>query len=351
MKTFIISLLKHTKSLNNLLFNLSINSVSSFSYIKLVIKYYSYFKYILQYFKGNRFYNLFKALFKLIGLINVLLGIFVLVVFTEFRYDEYKTFIEYYITNFSFSNFFMKSKQLIKNCLKYISSLFDDDLEKPNSPSEDKVNNKSPNNYNIDKKNTFNIDNNTINSDSISNKYLPYYCLITFITVVVCFKYPEYTITPIVSGITAFVTSLFGNSDTPGDKPSDDTVTLQEPLINKGKEKMLDKLDTEHLSPCLQPKVDLNPTPSSSHSAYSPARLYTYIKKIGFISSNPADVLIDNQLAQDAWGNQSPTDSDSSSKTVTQAYRDPFVDQFDKYFTDTTKSDNATTSPTTSEQK
>jgi len=344
MKTFILTFLKHIKSFNNLFFNLSIKYVSSFNYIKSIIIYYSYFKYILQYFKGNRFYNLFKIFFKIIALINILLGIFTLIVFTDFRYEEYKKFIELNITNFSFNELIIKLKKGIKSLFKHLSGLFDDDLEKTNSPTESKE--KSPNNYNIDKKNTFNIDSKNINSDSTSNKYLPYYLFALF-TVIVCYKYPEYTITPIISGITTFVSSLFGGND----KPSDDSLT-EHPIVNpldKGKEKMLNKLDTEHLSPL--PKVDLNPTPSSSHSAYSPARLYTYIKKIGFISSNPADVLIDNQLAQDAWGNQSPTDSDSSSKTITQAYRDPFVDQFDQFFTDPTKSDNVTTSPTTSEQK
>src|SRR6266702_3399078 len=174
MKKFILSFLKHIKSFNNLLFNLSIKSVSSFSYIKLVMKYYSYFRYILEYFKGNRFYTIFKAFFKVISLINILLGIFVLIVFTDFRYEDYKIFIQ--------------------------NNLFgDDDLEPVKTPNSDKL----PDTYNLGKGN--------IKYDS----YAPYYCFLAFVTIVVCFKYPEYTITPIVSGITAFFSSLFGGNDDP----------------------------------------------------------------------------------------------------------------------------------------
>jgi len=217
MKTFILTFLKHIKSFNNLFFNLTIKYVSSFNYIKSIMIYYSYFRYILEYFKAYRFYNLFKVLFKIIALINILLGLFTLIVFTDFRYDEYKKFIEYYITNLSYTDIFNKSKRFIKRGLKYILGLFDEDFS---SPTEDKVKEKSPNNYNIDNKTTFNIDKNIINSDSC--RATPYYCLLAFITVVICFKYPEYTVTPIISGITAFFTSLFGSSDTQGDKPSAD---------------------------------------------------------------------------------------------------------------------------------
>src|SRR6266700_3671368 len=196
MKTFILSFLKHIKSFNNLLFNLSIKSVSSFSYIKLVMKYYSYFRYILEYFKGNRFYTIFK--------------------------------------------------ESVKRFFKYILSLFGDDyLEPIKTPNSDKL----PDTYNLGKGN--------IKYDS----YAPYYCFLAFVTIVVCFKYPEYTITPIVSGITAFFSSLFGGNDDPSGSNN--------PLDKgKGRAHTIDTINIDHLRTLQSDSESNAPTSTSSTNSF-----------------------------------------------------------------------------------
>jgi hypothetical protein len=124
MKTFILSFFKNVKSFNNLLLNLTIKSLTSFSFIILIKKYYSYFRYILEYLKVFRFYNLFKTFFKLLALINILLGIYTLIIFTDFRYDDYLNFR----SNFSISDLFLNFKHFLKIICNYINNLFYDDL-------------------------------------------------------------------------------------------------------------------------------------------------------------------------------------------------------------------------------
>src|SRR6266700_422459 len=325
MKTFILSFLKHIKSFNNLLFNLSIKSVSSFSYIKLVMKYYSYFRYILEYFKGNRFYTIFKAFFKVISLINILLGIFVLIVFTDFRYEDYKIFIQNNLIHFSFSEFFTKFRESVKGFFKYILSLFgDDDLEPVKTPNSDKL----PDTYNLGKGN--------IKYDS----YAPYYCFLAFVTIVVCFKYPEYTITPIVSGITAFFSSLFGGND----DPSGSNNHLDK---GKGRAHTIDTINIDHLR-TLQSDSESN-APTSTSSTKSFIQKYFPIfenKTVSSIGEDPHDKLSGNlwgkmdspksstsdlndyfpettaHISQNSSGSASPTGSTDSSATVTQSTHD-----------------------------
>ena len=184
--------------------------------------YYSYFKYILEYFKANRYYSIFRVFFKLLALINILLGLFTLIVFTDFRYDEYKNFINYNLYNFSFSDFLFRFRSNLKRIFKSISNLFDDDKIVPDNSD------KLPNSYKYP--DTYNIGKEGVKSDS----YLPYYALVLF-TIIVCYNYPEYTITPVISGITGFFSSFFGGSDDkPAPNPTSDPLNkpTSDPLTN-----------------------------------------------------------------------------------------------------------------------
>jgi len=302
MKTFILALLKHFKSFNNLLLNLSIKSVASFSYIKLLMKYYSYFRYILEYFKGNRFYSIFKAFFKLLALINILLGLFTLIVFTEFRYNDYKQFIEYNITNFSFNNLIVKFKTYIKRIFKKIIYLFDDDSIDIDTPKSDKI----PDNSNIP------------NKDLNTKSYAGYYCLIGFVTIVICFKYPEYTVTPIISGITSFISSFLGGGGyEPSDKPGD-----IDPL-DKGKGRAIIKSDIDHLTPSSNPEPSASTISRTSSSGSTRIFFDRYFPSFTPNLSDKTVALIgvDNDLLTDSEWSKSDSSSDSSSSsssTVTQ---------------------------------
>jgi len=306
MKTFILSLLKHIKSFNNLLLNLSIKYISSFNYIKSIMIYYSYFRWIMEYFKAYRFYNLFKIFFKTIALINILVGLFTLIVFTDFRYDEYKKFIEHNITNLSFNELFIKFRKAIKSLFRYITTLFEiDDIESVKKPTSS-----------YESKSSDNIPSNTKSSDNLvikSDSYTPYYCLLAFITVVVCFKYPEYTVTPIISGITAFVSSLLGGNDDPSG--SNNPSGGNDPLI-KGKARALpiDTTNIDHLR-SFKPGPDFN-VPSSTSSTKSFIQQYFPIfgnKTVSSIGEDPNDMLSGNPFA----GYSSDSSSESSSSTVT----------------------------------
>jgi hypothetical protein len=296
MKTFIVAILKHFKSFNNLLLNLSIKSVSSFSYIKLVIKYYSYFRYILEYVKACRFYDIFKAFFKVIALINILLGIFTLIVFTEFRYDEYKEFIKFYFTDFTFTGLFFKIKTYIKILFKKVVSIFVDETVTIDTPKSDKI----PNSYNLGKE--------SIKTDS----YLPYYliALTSFVSIVICMKYPEYTVTPVITAITGFFTYFFGGNDDPSDKSAD-----IKPL-DKGKAKDISRLDIDHLIP-------FSSTPSSSTSNKS-GIFHSILNKVSNIGEDPNDILTSNPFAHNDDTSSSDTSSSSSgSDTVKQSIITP----------------------------
>jgi len=299
MKTFIVALLKHFKSFNNLLLNLSIKSVLSFSYIKLVMKYYSYFRYILEYFKGNRFYNIFKAFFKVIALINILLGLFTLIVFTDFRYEEYKQFIhDFYFTDFTFTGLFCKFKKSIKRVLNYLISLFDDSIA-IDTPKSDKTHDNS------------NIPNKDLNTKS----YTGYYCLIGFVTIVLCFKYPEYTVTPIISGITSFVWGLLGGED---DDSSDKTTDINH--LDKGKGRDITKSDIDHLTTLPTESV---PKPSGSTisrtSSSSSSKIffdkYFPILNTSFSDKTVSSIGVDNDLSNDNEWSKSDSLSDSSSSS------------------------------------
>jgi hypothetical protein len=87
------------------------------------MKYYSYFRFNLEYFKAFRFYKIFKAFFKFLALINILLAIFTLVVFTDFNYDAYKTFIEVNLFNLSFKELFYNFKNYIKGIFTKLNLL------------------------------------------------------------------------------------------------------------------------------------------------------------------------------------------------------------------------------------
>ena len=303
MKIFIVALLKHFKSFNNLLLNLSIKSVSSFSYIKLVMKYYSYFRYILEYFKAYRFYSIFKAFFKVIALINILLGLFTLIVFTEFRYNDYKQFIEYNITNFSFNNLIINFKSYIKRIFKKIIYLFDDDSIAIDTHKSDKL----PNTYNLGKEG--------VKTDS----YLPYY-LFGLFTILICYKYPEYTVTPIISGITSFIWSFLGGDgqdDNPSDKPSDINP------LDKGKGRAIIKSDIDHLTPSSNPEPSASTISRTSSSGSTRIFFDRYFPSFTPNLSDKTVALIgvDNDLLTDSEWSKSDSSSDSSSSsssTVTQ---------------------------------
>jgi len=337
MKTFIVALLKHIKSFNNLLLNLSIKSVSSFSYIKLVIKYYSYFRFILEYFKGYRFYNLFKAFFKFLTLINILLGLFILIVFTDFRYEEYKQFIHNIITNLTFSEFFFKFKNYFKNVFKYIFNSIDDEKVVVDSHDTDKL----PDSYKLPREN---ID---------TKSYKAYYCAIAFVTIVICFKYPEYTVTPIISGITSFISSfLFEGSDDPSDKSADINT------LDKGKAKDISKINTDNLTPSSNPESSTkSAVPSSTTSTKSIFDYFTSFsnKTVSSLGVDPNDNIWDKS-------DSSSDTSSSSSSTVTQSnlpsssspstshsqttshtrYVDPYDSEVDHYFPEESSSSSST---------
>ena len=306
MKTFILSLLKHTKSFNNLLLNLSIKYVSSFNYIKSITNYYSYFRWIMEYFKAYRFYSLFKIFFKIIAFINILLSIFTLIVFTDFRYDDYKLFIDHNIINFSFNELFIKFRKAIRSLFRYITTFFEiDDIESIKKPTSS-----------YESKSSDNIPSNTKSSDNLvlkSDSYTPYYCLVAFITVIVCFKYPEYTVTPIISGITAFVSSLLGGNDDPSG--SIDPSGGNDPL-NKGKGRAhpINTTNLDHLR-TFKPDTDFN-APSSTSSTKSFLQQYFPIlgnKTVSSIGKDPNDMLSGNPFADYL----SDSSSESSSSTVT----------------------------------
>ena len=343
MKIFILTFLKHLKSFNNLIFNLSIKSVASFSYIKLVMKYYSYFKFILEYFKGNRFYTIFKAFFKVIALINILLGIFTLIVFTDFRfnYEDYKKFIEYNITNFSFNNLIFNFKNYIKRILKKVASIFGDDSITIDTPNSDKL----PNTYNLGKE--------SIKSDS----YTPYYFLLAFVTIVVCFQYPEYTVTPIISGITSFVWSFIGGED---DEPGNDDKDGSSNTLDKGKGRAITKLDIDHLTPSSNPDPSTkSAVPSSTTSTKSIFKKYLPFFEDKTVSSIGID--LNDMLTGNPFADSGSDTSSSSSSTVTQSniasssssashshtiYLDPFDSDLDHYLPEQSSATTSSSSST-----
>jgi hypothetical protein len=300
MKIFILSFFKHLKSFNNLLLNLTIKSISSFSYIVLVRKYYSYFRFILEYFKGWRFYNIFKAFFKVIALINILLGIFTLIVFTDFRYDDYKIFINNNIINFSFNDFVSKLKNYFKRVLKKLINIFDDDsviIDKPESV-------KIPDNYKLP------------NQDTDTKSYKLYYYLFgglfCIATVIVCINYPDYTVTPVVTAITGFFSSFFSRGGGTGDNLPD---SGPNPL-DKGKGRDLGKLDVDHLRPFP------SSSPSSTKSLigkYFPI----FDKTVSSIGADPNDLITGNEWGKTSFSSDSSSsssDSSSSTETVKQSH-------------------------------
>ncbi len=297
MKIFILSFFKHLKSFNNLLLNLTIKSISSFSYIVLVIKYYSYFRFILEYFKGWRFYNIFKAFFKVIALINILLGIFTLIVFTDFRYDDYKTFINNNIINFSFNDFVSKLKNYFKRVLKKLINIFDDDSVIIDNPESDKI----PNNYKIP-----NQDMNT-NSNSYKLYYYLFGGLFSIATVIVCIKYPESTVTPVVTAITGFFSSLFGGSGSGG---TDDS---QPNPLNKGKGRDLGKLDVDHLRP-------FNSSNPSSTKSLIGKYFPIFDKTVSSIGADPNDLITGNEWGKTSFSSDSSSSSSSSTETIKQSH-------------------------------
>jgi hypothetical protein len=72
--------------------------------------------------------------------------------------------------------------------------------------------------------------------DYLPESYIPYY-ITAAITIAICFKYPDYTIYPVISGVSAFLTSLFvcGSNSTPD--PKGDSSTLDDDLDSPIKQK------------------------------------------------------------------------------------------------------------------
>lgn len=292
MKTFILSFLKHIKSFNNFLLNLSIKSIASFNLIKIIIKYYSYFKYILEYYKEFRFYKLFKIFFKLLALINILLGLFSLIIFTDFRYDDYKIFIGSYLNNFYINDLFLKFKNYLKTIYRYIVNLFIDSFGEL-EPSYERGENPPKDSSNLDKNNI--VDKNNIKNNIKNDSYLPYY-LFGLFTFIVCIKYPQYTIYPIGSFITGVVSSLFGGNGGPDpDTNDDDSTPTPTPSNSKGKKRVIDTADVDHLRTF--PSDPSSSVPTSSSSPYVPS------------SSSSSSVPSSSSSSSDSSSSKSPSNS------------------------------------------
>jgi len=307
--------LKNIKTFNNLFFNLIIKNINTFNYIKIVMKYYSYFRFNLEYFKAFRFYKIFKAFFKFLALINILLAIFTLVVFTDFNYDAYKTFIEVNLFNLSFKELFYKIKNQLKGIFTKLINLFDKNNEEIND---------NPNNSEI--KNNTNIE----GSHKLPLKdylpsypypwggdsYIPYYIITAAITIVICFKYPDYTIYPIISGVSAFISSLFGDGSNSTPDPKGGSSTLDDDLDSPIKKKA--PFDSKGKQRDISVNIDnLSSRNSSGPSSTTSSRSVIRDYFSGFIGRTVSTIHEDNPFinSDKEWENDSDKSSDSSNSS------------------------------------
>lgn len=327
MKTLILTLLKGIKSFNNLILNYSIKRLTSFSLFKVILKYLSYFRFILEYFKGYRYYKIFKAFFKFLALINIILGLFTLIVFTDFRFEEYKNFMEYNLTNFSFSDSYSKLKIYTKIIWRKIINLF------VNDPIADSIPNKVDPSYGgvddiINK--SYKLPKEDMNYKSYINYYL---IALTTVSIILVFKYPEYTINPIISGVTAFFTSLFGGDDNSTDGPSNNAPSTSvgdgnKPrdinILDKGKAREIPKLDIENLptSSNSEPATSVSNKSGTSNKSVSSIfkRIFPNIfdnSTVASIHTSNPEISSTTEWDRFSW-EKSNTSSPSSSDTITK---------------------------------
>jgi hypothetical protein len=150
-----------------------------------------------------------------------------------------------------------------------------------------------------------NLDNNNIKNNIKNDSYLPYY-LFGLFTVVICIKYPQYTVYPIIS----FISSYFGGSDNSNPDSNDSAPT---PSNSKGKNRVIDTADIEHFRtfPSTSSSV-LSPSSSSLKSFFA-----SFFPDIGKIISS-ISMFPNNMSDGSPYGNISDigSDLDDSSSTI-----------------------------------
>jgi len=215
LRLIIVRFLKINKSLLNLFFSLIIKFIKAFSFIYLFKKYYSHFKFIFNSLKKFNHYYIFKYFIKSLAIFNILLAGFTIFILTDYQYHDYITLIEQNLINLNKSDLFIKVR-------KYISDLFSiEDVDKDENIIPDINTNKHK--YYKD------------HFENYQNHYI-IGLIFTFTIIIICYTFPEYTVTPIISYFSGLSGRDGGDNTGSSDGPD---ITLSDNRTNQDKTQSL----------------------------------------------------------------------------------------------------------------
>jgi len=223
-RLIIVRFLKIFKSLFNLFLSLIIKSIITFSFIFLFKKYYSHFKIIFNYLKKFKHYYIFKYFIKSLAIYNILLAGFTIFILTDYQFHDYITLIEQNLYNLNKNDLFIKVRKYINKIINYCfaSDLFSiEDIDKDENIIPD---------ININKYKSYKD-----HFENYQNRYIAG-LVFTITSIIICYTFPEYTVTPIIS----FFSGLSGRDG--GDNTgSSDTldITLSDNRTNQDKTQSL----------------------------------------------------------------------------------------------------------------